>query len=260
MNDRLPGHVRMRAAHAVAFCVVSLLISVWPAAWAQSDGISKVDFYTVQRDYLPLADLSQAYIEADLLRGDQGLAEQASRKLAQVLPVALASLPAHARRELQSVRFYLLWGEASPQGGMRSGMRYVRRGEPAPKNGHDPRWEHSIVIYSAQNLMYLDELWSKKALVHELAHAWHVTNWPDQYAPIRQAWTNAVQSGLYKNVTDHKHRAIASAYAIKNPLEYFAELSAARFVGINYYPFDKERLERYDPMGYRMVESLWAER
>ena len=67
-----------------------------------------------------------------------------------------------------------------------------------------------------------------------------------------------MRSGLYTDVIDHKNRVIASAYALKNPLEYFAELSAARFVGINYHPFDKDGLAQYDPMGYRMVETLWT--
>ncbi len=246
------------AASTIARRFVLLASLLCPLAWAEPGSIGKVDFYTVRRDYSPVAGLPQVYMEASLLRGDPKLAERASRKLSDVLPVALASLPDHAQRKLESLRFYLLWGQAAPQGGLRSGMRYVRRGEPTPQNGHDPRWEHSIVIYSAENLMYLDELWSKKALVHELAHAWHVTHWPDQHLPIRKAWTNAVKMGLYKDVTDYKHRTIASAYALKNPLEYFAELSTARFVGINYHPYDKKGLERYDPMGYRMVETLWS--
>jgi hypothetical protein len=69
-----------------------------------------------------------------------------------------------------------------------------------------------------------------------------------------------VQTGLYKDVMDNKSRVIASAYAIKNPLEYFAELSAASFVGINYHPFDKKGLERYDPTGHRMIEQPWSTR
>ncbi len=249
---------RTHLAATVACCLVFVSSLLCASARAELGDTSKVDFYTVQREYSPISGLPQAYVEANLLRGDKELGERASRKLAEVLPVALASLPTHAQRELRSLRFYLLWGQASPQGGMRSGMRYVRRGEPTSRNGHDARWEHSIIIYSADNLMYLDELWSKKALVHELAHAWHVTHWSDYYAPIHQAWKNAVQNGLYKGVIDNKNRVIASAYAIKNPLEYFAELSAANFVGINYYPFDKKGLERYDPIGHRMVEQLWS--
>ena len=273
MTGVLPNFQRSGSPFAVripaAFAILRfLLLASLSCAVAKAEPVdagktgakAKVDFYTVARAYAPIPGLTQAYVEASLLRGDKELAERSTRKLADVMAVAIASLPAHAQSELRSLRFYLLWGASAPQGGLRSGMRYVRRGEPTLQNGHDPRWEHAIVIYSAENLMYLDELWSKKALVHELAHAWHVSHWPDHHEPIRQAWMNAVRSGLYKDVADRKSRTVASAYAIKNPLEYFAELSAARFVGINYHPFDKEGLERYDPMGYRMVETLWSSR
>ena len=242
---------------ALLSCVVAKAES---AEAGNTDVKAKVDFYSAPREYSPMPGSTQTYMETSLLRGDKDLAERSARKLAAVLPLAIASLPVHAQQELRSLRFYLLWGSSAPQGGLRSGMRYVRRHEPTLHNGHDLRWEHAIIIYSAENFMYLDDLWSKKALVHELAHAWHVTHWPDNHEPIRNAWMNAVRSGLYKDVIDRKNRTIASAYAVKNPLEYFAELSAARFVGIEYHPFDKAELKRYDPMGYQMVEALWSVR
>lgn len=262
-----PRHLADTVFCAV-FCGVHALVVLaallTPSGWAQAMEVSqspstpRVDFHSPPRDYSAIPGLAQAYAETSLVRGDPALYERASRKLSAVLPVVFAALPPHARRELASVRFYLLWGAASPQGGRPSGMRYVRRGEPSPKNGHDPRWQHVIIIYSAENLMYLDELWSRKALVHELAHAWHVTHWSDRHAPIQQAWAHAVSQGLYKDVPDHKNKVIATAYAAKNPLEYFAELSAARFVGINYHPFNAQGLKQYDPMGHDMVEALWA--
>lgn len=240
--------------------VLASLLGLGGRALAASQANAKVDFHGTRREFLPIPGLAQGHIEASLLRGDKALADRAMRKLSDVLRAAFASLPGHAQRELRSVRFYLLWGAAAPGGGLPSGMRYVRHGEPSARNGHDPRWAHAVIIYSADNLMYLDELWSRKALVHELAHAWHVTHWPDQHPPIREAWENAVRLGLYTGVKDYRNRVIESAYALKNPLEYFAELSAARFVGINYQPFDAQGLARYDPVGHRMVEALWAPR
>lgn len=239
---------------------VLLTLLACPFARAADDDRAPgtVDFYSVQRAYSPMPGWAQASVETNLVRGDYKLAEQASSKLAAVLKRAVGALPTAAQGRLQPLRYFLLWGAASPQGGLGSGMRYVRPGEPNPRNGHDPRWAHAVVIYSAENLMYLDDLWSKKALVHEIAHAWYLMHWSERHPPILQAWENAVRSRLYQDVIDYKNRRIASAYALKNPLEYFAELSAARFVGINYHPFDRSGLERYDPIGYRMVESLWA--
>lgn len=63
---------------------------------------------------------------------------------------------------------------------------------------------------------------------------------------------------LYQNVRDTKGRILSMAYACRNQLEYFAELSAMYFVGGNYLPFDKQGLQSYDPIGYAMVEQAWG--
>ncbi len=70
-------------------------------------------------------------------------------------------------------------------------MAYFRHGEPNNNPALDPRWNHVIVIYSATNFMYLDSVWSRKALMHELAHAWHILHWPEKYEPIFSAYRAA---------------------------------------------------------------------
>ncbi|WP_448569963.1 hypothetical protein [Thalassotalea ganghwensis] len=85
-------------------------------------------------------------------------------------------------------------------------MRYVRKGETNNRPHYDPRWENSVVIYSAENLMYLTEMWAKKAITHEFAHAWHILHWPDKYTEMVTSWKNAKTRNLYKNVKDCKNR------------------------------------------------------
>ena len=133
------------------------------------------------------------------------------------------------------------------------------------RNLWDRRCQHSFAcdrseLPSSQRreLLYLNAVWSKKALTHELAHAWHLTHWPAKHTPIVDAYTAAKASGLYLRVKDDKGKLIDKAYATHNPLEYFAELSAIYFVGGNYYPFDRTRLIRYDPVRTRMLRNLWA--
>jgi hypothetical protein len=228
------------------------------AAAAPTEGKAAVSFKQPHRDYTRMAGEFEIYCESALVEGDRTLAERAAKKLSSSLQDVIGAVPAHARGELRSLRYYLMWGDRSPLGGLKSGMRYVRRGEAERSATHDPRWQHAVIVYSAENLMYLDGLWSKKALLHELAHAWHVTRWPERHPPIHQAWQNAVDRGLYRDVVDHKGRKIASAYAETNSLEYFAEMSAAYFVGINYFPFDRRGLKAHDPQGHALVESLWS--
>ena len=151
-----------------------------------------------------------------------------------------------------------MWGEDSSNGGKKSGMRFVRRGETTNRLHYDDNWEHSIVIYSAENLMYLNDMWTKKSLVHELAHAWHIMNWPEKHNEILDPWQQAKSKKLYLNVKDYKNRVKPKAYAVKNNLEYFAELSAMYFVGGDYFPYERGGLIQYDPLGVSMVEKLWG--
>ena len=218
----------------------------------------KIDYRIPERQYESVGANYTVFIEHDLLEGDARLATQATQKLEATLTEIFSVLPQVPAQKLCQLTFYLMWGEASPKGGRKSGMSYIRPGEPKNYSYLDPRWENVIVVYSAKNLMYLDSLWSKKALMHELAHAWHLNNWPENYEPIVSAYRNAKDLGLYRNVKDSKGKIIKEAYAIKNHLEYFAELSAIYFVGGNYFPFDREALRINDGLGVRILDLLWG--
>jgi hypothetical protein len=218
---------------------------------------SRANFRVPQRHYdLVPGDLS-LYVERSLASSDASLSRSAHQKLQKNLEEIFAVLPPNPARRLKQLRFYIMWGIDAPEGGLPSGMAYIRKGEPTNYPYLDPTWNDVIVVYSAKNLMYLDGVWTKKALMHELAHAWHIHNWPDKYDPIQLAYTAALSKGLYRNVRDMKGKLIPKAYATRNGLEYFADLSAMYFVGGNYFPFDRAGLEDYDPVGYSMVHMLW---
>lgn len=76
----------------------------------------------------------------------------------------------------------------------------------------------------------------------------------------RLPFSNAKDLGLYRNIKDNKGKIISKAYAIKNHLEYFAELSAIYFVGGNYFPEKAEELFVYDRGGNDLVIQLWGAR
>lgn len=224
----------------------------------ESGAQSRVSFRVPPRQYQKVPGDLTIYVEHSLAEGDKALSTKALRKLQQNLKEIFAVLPKGPGMQLKRIPFYLMWGERAPEGGRDSGMAYIRIGEPRNYAYLDPTWNHVIVVYSAENLMYLDSLWTKKALTHELAHAWHVANWPDRYAPMNTAFLAAKASGLYLNVSDYKGKFIPKAYALTNPLEYFAEVSAIYFVGGNYFPFNRAGLTGYDGAGKRMVRRLWA--
>jgi hypothetical protein len=239
------------------FLLVPLLFAM-PAGAAPTEGKSTTDFSDTRRAYTRLPGDFDIRYETGMASADPKLADASVRKLTTTLKEIIAVLPAHTRAEFQATTYFVMWGARSPYGGLKSGMRYVTRGSRNPL--YDPRWQGGIIIYSAENFLYLDALWSKKALTHEMAHAWHLLHWKPKDPAILGPWDGAIARGLYRNVQDYKGQTIADAYARHNQLEYFAELSAAYFVGINYLPFDRKGLQAYDPAGYRMVEALWGVR
>jgi hypothetical protein len=218
-----------------------------------------VDFNTTPpRRYQPCPGATTVFYEAESGAEIASLSAMACQKFLKHLDFVLNRLPPHARGSYSTTHFFLMLGEKSAQGGHKSGMRFVSRGSRMADRGYDLRWEDGIVVYSTTNLMYLTDLWTRKAILHEMAHAWHLRNWPAQHPPLLQAWRKAVAAGRYRNVQDVNGKTIASAYATANHLEYFAELSAAYFVGINYQPYDRTGLSVYDPLGHDTVEDLWG--
>lgn len=181
----------------------------------------------------------------------------AKQKLLKSLAALEPHFPKNALNYFHSLNIYLMWGPKSPLGGEASGMRYVRKTETKFYPTYDPAWENAVIIYSAENLLYLNDLWAQKDLAHELSHAWHIANWPDKESRILAAWENARAKGLYLNVQDINGSTHKRAYALTNTLEYFAELSAMYFMGGIYFPFDRKGLRDYDPQGFSLIETLW---
>lgn len=243
-----------------------LLCLCGPAAWAQANsglaGDNAKGFVRFNnsppRIYQRCPGSTKVFFESEPGPEKSELSAQACRKFLTHLGFALDSLPAHVRGAYRDTNFFLMLGEKSTQGGHKSGMRFVARGSPMAEEGYDPRWEDGIVVYSTTNLMYLTELWTRKAILHEMAHAWHLRNWPVKHRPLMNAWQKTLAAGLYLDVQDLEGKPIPKAYATVNQLEYFAELSAAYFVGINYQPFDRAGLAAYDPAGKAAVEAMWG--
>jgi len=249
-----PRNSSIRVVVLLSLLAFAEIVSAQASGPRQKD---VVDFSSPRREYTQLPGDLYIFVEDGMARSDPKTFDAATTKLRAVLPELIARLPEPTRKTFMSMHFYLMWGKKSPLGGLDNGMRYVRRGEPGPRNHYDRRWENSIVIYSADNLLYLDDLWTRKALMHEMGHAWHLLNWTEKHPPIYTAWQNAVATGLYTNANDSKGRILPKAYALQNQLEYFAELSAGYFVGLNYHPFTSEALRSYDPVGWKMIEKLW---
>jgi hypothetical protein len=93
-------------------------------------------------------------------------------------------------------------------------------------------------------------------VLHELAHAYHDQVLSYDNDEIKTAYNRARDSGIYNAVQRNNGKA-ERAYAMSNPMEYFAELSEALFGTNDFYPSNRKELERHDPEGYRLLLKLW---
>ena len=99
--------------------------------------------------------------------------------------------------------------------------------------------------------------------LHELAHAYHDRFLPDGFdnAEIRAAHEAALARGTYDQVPRRDAGGgvrLDRAYALTNPMEYFAETTEAYFSRNDFFPFDRAELEEADPGMSVLLGRLWG--
>ena len=100
--------------------------------------------------------------------------------------------------------------------------------------------------------------------LHELAHAYHDRVLPKGFGneEIKAAFEKAKAKGLYDRVEQRfgdGRSANVRAYAMTNPMEYFAECSEAFFSTNDFFPFTREQLAKHDPEMFALLKTLWGE-
>lgn len=218
-----------------------------------------VNFREPRRKYEPaVADGWTIMLEKQLRSEAPELAKKAADRLSGNLAAAIAAFPETARARLKKVRIFLMYGSKADGDGRDSGCEYFQSIAPDHYKNLDPDWGNSIVIYSAENYLWQSDLWALKLATHELAHAYHLGQWPEDKQEICRAYDNAMARKLYRDVSDVDGPMIEKAYAIQNPMEYFAELSCMVFAACDYAPHNRLELEKYDPEGYAMIREMWG--
>lgn len=100
--------------------------------------------------------------------------------------------------------------------------------------------------------------------LHELAHAFHhqfLTNGFEN-AAIKTVFDRAKASGAYDKVERWNGAVLLPtkerAYALTNPMEYFAETTEAFFSRNDFFPFTREELKSHDLEMYQLLARLWG--
>jgi hypothetical protein len=172
-----------------------------------------------------------------------------ARKLAEVATL----VPADKVARLRAVPFWLEW-RAKPGGA----AEYHPSADWLRDHGYNPEKAGGVEINNAVNFVAWQREDQPMMVLHELAHALHHRWLGYDYAPVLQAFADAGRAGWYESVP-YRRGGKRRAYGLNNPQEFFAELSEAYFGENDFFPYTREHLRRYDPVGYAAVEGAWRE-
>ncbi len=220
----------------------------------------KPDTGKPDRTWAPTADYVEHTIEGwrvlvhqDFPKGEPELCERTLRHLRHQLYQIPHKVPAPAVKKLRQVT---LWVEEN------EGHHACMAFHPNPNwlREHDMNPDKAPCVEIANARHFLS--WTQEQpwmVLHELAHAYHFSFLDGGYGntEIRAAYERAKKAKLYQSAL-HWNGAKKQAYAMTNPMEYFAETSEAFFGTNDIYPFVNAELKAYDPEMHALLVKLWG--
>jgi hypothetical protein len=125
------------------------------------------------------------------------------------------------------------------------------------EHGMNPEKAGCVEIANARNFLSWthEQPWM---VLHELAHGYHFFFFEGGYdnPQIAAAYRKAVEAKSYESVLHYNGRK-DRAYALTNPMEYFAESSECYFGTNDFYPFVRAELKEHDPEMFKLLDELW---
>lgn len=198
------------------------------------------------------------FVHDELIQNEQAESERALQLLAIQLEEITRAVPASAVVELQKVP---LWFSPEYQG-VRPRAEYHPGAGWLRDNDRNPAMEKAVEFTNV-GIFEKETKRMPNFALHELAHAYHdrVLHEGFRNSAIQRAFENAMEKGLYDQVEQRLgdgRSAVVKAYAITNPMEYFAECTEAYFSTNGFYPFTREQLLKHDPEMFALLGILWG--
>lgn len=197
-------------------------------------------------------------VSDELLAKDQVATERALELLKLQLQEIVRVVPAPAVAELRKVPLWISpeYPNVPPRAEYHPAAGWLR------DNHRDPAMARGIEFTNVRIFERETKRMPNFAL-HELAHAYHDRILPKGYGneAIRAAYEQAKAKGLYERVEQRfgdGRSANVRAYAMSNPMEYFAECSEAYFSTNDFFPFNREQLAKHDSEMFALLKSLWS--
>jgi putative heme-binding domain-containing protein len=198
------------------------------------------------------------HINRELLAADVKLTEKALHLLDRQLDEITKVVPEAPLAKLQRVPLYF-----NPE---YPGVRPIAEYHPGAgwlrNHGRDPAMARAVEFTNVR-IFEAEVNRMPWFVLHELAHAYHDRELPEGFGnpQIAAAYARAKESGKYAKVERHfgngKPNTFEKAYALTNPMEYFAECSEAFFGKNDFFPFTRDELKKHDPDMHDLLIKLW---
>ena len=198
------------------------------------------------------------HINRELLADDARPTAKAMELLETQLVEIMKAVPKAAVAKLQKVPLYF-----NPEyPGVRPTAEYHPGAGWLRQTGRDPAMAQAVEFTNVR--VFAAEVNRMPWFVlHELAHAYHDRELTKGFGnpQVAAAYARAKESGKYDKVERHhgngKPNTIEKAYAMSNPMEYFAEATEALFGRNDFFPFTREELKKHDPDMHDLLCNLW---
>ena len=194
-----------------------------------------------------------------LLAEDKVATDKALGLLRVQLQEIVRKVPAPAVVKLREVTLWFSpeYPGVKPRAEYHPGAGWLR------DNGRDPVMAKAVEFTDVRNF----EAETKRMpnfTLHELAHAYHdrVLARGFDNAEIKAAYERAKASQSYDKVErwfgNGRPNTKEKAYAMTNPMEYFAESTEAFFSRNDFFPFTRDELKQHDPEMEQLLVRLWG--
>ncbi len=196
-------------------------------------------------------------VEMSLLQDSPAETELALKLLKQQLQEVVKVVPAPAVEKLRVVTLWFspLYPGVRPSAEYHPGRQWLVDQQRNPDMVKGVEFTN-IMTFEKE----LDRM--PNFALHELAHAYHDQVFGFDNDDIASAYAHAKDSQSYDNVERWSGTGIPirreKAYAMTNPMEYFAETSEAFFTRNDFYPFNHEELVKHDPDMEKLLTKVWG--
>lgn len=196
-------------------------------------------------------------IQPELWEKDEAAVEVALGLLGQQLAEIVRVVPAPAVAELRKVGLWFTSGYANtpPRAEYHPDAGWLQQNRRNPQMAQGVEFSNILIFPQETERM-------PNFALHELAHAWHHRVLTYAQPDLKAAFEAAQISGRYQQVEQRQNKArpgkIGRAYALTNVMEYFAEGTEAFFSTNDFYPFNRQELDSYDPQLVEALKKVWG--